>query len=56
VRWSKRQGSAIGAFQDDLIDAQTTAVYIREVLAGDRPVPRSMALQVEHILQLAQST
>jgi len=23
VRWSKRQGSAIGAFQDDLIDAQT---------------------------------
>ena len=38
------------------IDAQTTAVYIREVLAGDRPVPRSMALQVEHILQLAQST
>jgi anthranilate phosphoribosyltransferase len=38
------------------IDAQTTAVYIREVLAGDRPVPASMALQVEHILQLAQSS
>lgn len=37
------------------IDAQSTAVYIREVLAGDRPVPASMALQVEHILQLAQS-
>jgi anthranilate phosphoribosyltransferase len=37
------------------IDAETTAVYIREVLAGDRPVPASMALQVEHILQLAQS-
>jgi len=37
------------------IDAQSTASYIREVLAGDRPVPASMALQVEHILQLAQS-
>lgn len=37
------------------IDAQSTAVYIRGVLAGDRPVPASMALQVEHILQLAQS-
>jgi hypothetical protein len=37
------------------IDAQSTAVYIREVLAGDRPVPASVALQVEHILQLAQS-
>jgi anthranilate phosphoribosyltransferase len=36
------------------IDAQSTAVYIREVLAGVRPVPASMALQVEHILQLAQ--
>jgi len=38
------------------IDAPSTAVYIREVLAGARPVPASMALQVEHILQLAQST
>jgi len=38
------------------IDAHSTAVYIREVLAGDRPVPVSMALQVEHILQLAQSS
>jgi anthranilate phosphoribosyltransferase len=37
------------------IDARSTAVYIREVLAGARPVPASMALQVEHILQLAQS-
>jgi anthranilate phosphoribosyltransferase len=37
------------------IDAESTAVYIREVLAGDKPVPASMALQVEHILQLAQS-
>jgi anthranilate phosphoribosyltransferase len=37
------------------IDPESTAVYIREVLAGARPVPASMALQVEHILQLAQS-
>ena len=37
------------------IDAQSTAAYIQEVLAGDRPVPASMALQVEHILQLAES-
>jgi anthranilate phosphoribosyltransferase len=37
------------------IDAESTAVYIREVLAGSKPVPASMASQVEHILQLAQS-
>jgi anthranilate phosphoribosyltransferase len=37
------------------IDAQGTAAYIRQVLAGDQPIPASMALQVEHILQLAQS-
>ena len=37
------------------IDAGSTAAYIREVLAGSRPVPASMALQVEHILHLAQS-
>jgi anthranilate phosphoribosyltransferase len=37
------------------IDAQSTAAYIRQVVAGDRSVPASMALQVEHILQLAQS-
>jgi anthranilate phosphoribosyltransferase len=37
-------------------DAQTTAAYIRDVLDGRKPVPDSMALQVEHILHLAQST
>jgi anthranilate phosphoribosyltransferase len=37
------------------IDAESTAVYIQEVLAGSKPVPSSMALQVEHILQLARS-
>ncbi|MEZ0309413.1 MAG: DNA-binding protein YbiB [Ramlibacter sp.] len=38
------------------IDAESTAVYIQEVLAGKRPVPTSMALQVEHILHLAERT
>jgi anthranilate phosphoribosyltransferase len=37
------------------IDAETTAIYIQDVLAGRKPVPASMALQVEHILRLAQS-
>jgi len=38
------------------IDAATTAAYIRDVLEGRKPVPGSMALQVEHILHLAQAT
>jgi anthranilate phosphoribosyltransferase len=38
------------------IDAESTAAYIQEVLSGKRPVPTSMALQVEHILHLAQRT
>jgi anthranilate phosphoribosyltransferase len=33
------------------VDAATTAAYIRDVLAAISPVPRSIALQVEHILQ-----
>jgi len=36
-------------------DAQTTAAYIEDVLAGRKPVPASMALQVEHILRLASA-
>jgi anthranilate phosphoribosyltransferase len=35
------------------VDTATTAAYIRDVLAERRPVPDSMALQVEHILRLA---
>lgn len=35
------------------LDAQSTAGFIRAVLAGDKPVPASLALQVEHILRLA---
>ncbi len=37
------------------IDAGTTAAYIQDVLADRKPVPTSMGLQVEHILQLAGS-
>ena len=37
------------------IDAASTAVYIRDVLDGRRPVPASMAQQVEHILHLADA-
>ncbi len=37
------------------IDAATTAVYIRDVLDERRPVPASMAQQVEHILHLADA-
>ena len=33
-------------------DAHATASYIREVLAGKRPLPTSISLQVEHILRL----
>ncbi|HET8747091.1 MAG TPA: DNA-binding protein YbiB [Ramlibacter sp.] len=35
------------------VDPETTAAYIRDVLAGRKPVPESIALQVEHILHLA---
>jgi anthranilate phosphoribosyltransferase len=37
------------------VDPDTTAAYIRDVLAERKPVPDSMALQVEHILQLADA-
>ena len=35
-------------------DAASTAAYIRAVLAGDQPVPQSIARQVEHILQVTR--
>jgi anthranilate phosphoribosyltransferase len=37
------------------IDPASTAAYIRQVLEGARPVPASMALQVEHILHLSRA-
>jgi hypothetical protein len=37
------------------VDPETTAAYIRDVLQARKPIPESMALQVEHILQLADA-
>ena len=37
------------------VDAATTAAYIVDVLAGRKPVPDSVALQVEHILRMAEA-
>ena len=36
------------------IDPATTAAYIREVLAGHKPVPPAIKAQVEHITRLAE--
>lgn len=35
------------------VDVATTVAFIRDVLAGRKQIPDSMALQVEHILRLA---
>lgn len=37
------------------VGPETTAAYIRDVLQGRKPIPESMALQVEHILHLASA-
>jgi anthranilate phosphoribosyltransferase len=37
------------------VDPATTAAYIRDVLSGRKPVPDSLALQVEHILHLSNA-
>ena len=37
------------------VDVQSTAAYVRAVLAGHKPIPDSLALQVEHILHLADA-
>jgi len=37
------------------VDVATTAAYITAVLSGNQPVPDSLALQVEHILHLADA-
>jgi anthranilate phosphoribosyltransferase len=36
------------------IDAGSTAAYIRAVMAGEKPVPPPIALQLEHILRLTE--
>lgn len=37
------------------VDPETTAAYIRDVLAGRKPIPESLSLQVEHILHLSSA-
>jgi anthranilate phosphoribosyltransferase len=37
------------------VDPSTTAAYIADVLGGRKPIPDSVALQVEHILRLASA-
>ena len=38
------------------VDVETTAAYIRDVLEGRKQIPDSLALQVEHILHLADAS
>jgi hypothetical protein len=46
------QGGSLGVVPElPAIDAPATAAYIRAVLAGELPVPPSIACQVQHILQ-----
>ena len=50
------QTGALAALPDlpKAFDAQTTAAYITQVMAGSSPVPASIARQVEHILHLSR--
>lgn len=55
ARLEDRQGGTLGELPElpADIDADTTAAYTQDVLAGRRAVPASIALQVEHLLHLA---
>lgn len=55
VRLEEGQRGTLGAVPDlpEGTDAQATAAYIADVLAGRRQVPAAIGLQVEHILRLA---
>jgi anthranilate phosphoribosyltransferase len=52
----EQQAGALAAVPDlpKAIDADTTARYIEEVLAGAKPVPQPIARQVAHLAALAQ--
>ena len=56
VALQEAQAGALTALPDlpKEIDAASTAVYIRRVMAGDSPVPPPIAQQVEHILRLVE--
>ncbi|MHB1122413.1 MAG: DNA-binding protein YbiB [Ramlibacter sp.] len=51
----ERQSGSLATLPDlpREIDAESTAAYTQDVLAGRRPVPAAVAAQVEHILRLA---
>jgi anthranilate phosphoribosyltransferase len=53
-RLQEAQSGTLAALPDlpRAIDADTTAAWIRQVLAGNSPVPAPIARQVEHVLHL----
>jgi anthranilate phosphoribosyltransferase len=57
LRLQEAQGGALNTLPDlpKTFDADTTAHYIRQVMAGTSPVPAPIAQQVEHILRLVES-
>jgi anthranilate phosphoribosyltransferase len=48
------QAGTLAALPDlpQALDAAATAAYIQSMMVGERPVPASIAKQVEHILRL----
>jgi hypothetical protein len=57
VHLEDRQGGSLTVMPElpREIDADTTAAFTQDVLAGRRRVPPAIASQVEHILRLASS-
>jgi anthranilate phosphoribosyltransferase len=57
VERQEHQGGTLTTLPDlpAAIDAASTAAYIRQVLAGDQPVPQPIAQQVAHILHLVEA-
>jgi anthranilate phosphoribosyltransferase len=57
VERQEHQGGTLASLPDlpTTTEAGTTAAYIRQVLAGDQPVPQPIAQQVAHILHLVEA-
>jgi anthranilate phosphoribosyltransferase len=56
ITLEERQTGTLAAMPEiPHIDAENTAAYVRDVLAGRQPVPGAIAAQVEHILRLVRS-
>jgi anthranilate phosphoribosyltransferase len=49
-----QSGSLISLPGLPTLDAQSTATWIKAVLAGQEPIPAPIALQVAHIVRLSQ--